>query len=95
MNARERIALIQQFGRTYRGFMSAFEGRVGQPLPRWRVLMILHENDPASVTRPWPSKTPSSRSLRRIGPGAARTRVFSGCAGLRFHAGLEQSVPIH
>jgi DNA-binding MarR family transcriptional regulator len=44
MNERERIALIQQFGRTYRAFMSAFEGRVGQPLPRWRVLIALYDH---------------------------------------------------
>src|ERR1700761_2813613 len=42
LNDRERIAMVQQFGRTYRAFMSAFESRVGQPLPRWRVLIALY-----------------------------------------------------
>jgi DNA-binding MarR family transcriptional regulator len=34
---------MQQFGRTYRAFMSAFEAHVGHPLPRWRILLALHE----------------------------------------------------
>ena len=35
---------MQQFGRTYRAFMSAFESQVGQPMPRWRILLALHEH---------------------------------------------------
>ncbi len=34
---------MQQFGRTYRAFMSAFEAQVGHPLPRWRILLALHD----------------------------------------------------
>lgn len=52
-------------GQTYRVMQSAFSGRVGHALPRWRILLALHENgqcsqkhlaercrlDPASLTR--------------------------------------------
>ena len=51
LNDRERIAMVQQFGRTYRAFMSAFEGRVGQPLPRWRVLIALYDHEGARSQR--------------------------------------------
>jgi DNA-binding MarR family transcriptional regulator len=44
MDETERIAVIQQFGRTYRVFMQAFESQVGQPMPRWRILIALHEH---------------------------------------------------
>lgn len=43
MEEQDRVAVLQQFGRTYRAFMSAFEARVGHPLPRWRILLALHE----------------------------------------------------
>lgn len=45
MNESERIAVVQQFGRTYRAFMQAFEAQVGHPMPRWRILLALHEHD--------------------------------------------------
>lgn len=44
MDETERIAVIQQFGRTYRVFMQSFESQVGQPMPRWRVLIALHDH---------------------------------------------------
>jgi MarR family transcriptional regulator, organic hydroperoxide resistance regulator len=44
MGEQDRIAVVQQFGRTYRAFMSAFETQVGQPMPRWRILLALHEH---------------------------------------------------
>ncbi|CCD36040.1 Transcriptional regulator, MarR family [Candidatus Paraburkholderia kirkii UZHbot1] len=44
MNEHDRIAVVQQFGRMYRAFMSAFEVAVGQPMPRWRILLALHEH---------------------------------------------------
>jgi DNA-binding MarR family transcriptional regulator len=44
MDETERIAVIHQFGRTYRVFMQAFESQVGQPMPRWRILLALHEH---------------------------------------------------
>jgi DNA-binding MarR family transcriptional regulator len=68
LNDRERIALVQQFGRTYRAFMSAFEGRVGQPLPRWRVMIALYDHD----------GTRSQRQLVeycRVDPGALTRQV--------------------
>jgi DNA-binding MarR family transcriptional regulator len=68
LNDRERIALVQQFGRTYRAFMSAFEGRVGQPLPRWRVLIALYDH----------GGTRSQRQLVeycRVDPGALTRQV--------------------
>ncbi len=39
----ERIAAIQQFGRTYRSFLSAYEAQVGLPLLRWRILLAVSE----------------------------------------------------
>ncbi|RKP58896.1 MarR family winged helix-turn-helix transcriptional regulator [Pararobbsia silviterrae] len=68
MNERERIALIQQFGRTYRAFMAAFEGRVGQPLPRWRVLIALYDNGGARSQRQLVEQC-------RIDPGALTRQV--------------------
>src|SRR5580698_7715370 len=44
MDQTERIAVIHQFGRTYRAFMQTFESQVGQPMPRWRILVALHEH---------------------------------------------------
>lgn len=52
-------------GQTYRVMQSAFSSKVGHALPRWRILLALHENgqcsqkhlaercrlDPASLTR--------------------------------------------
>lgn len=45
MDTQDRIAIVQQFGRTYRAFMAAFEAQVGHPLPRWRILLALYEQD--------------------------------------------------
>jgi MarR family transcriptional regulator, organic hydroperoxide resistance regulator len=68
MNDRERIALIQQFGRTYRAFMAGFEGRVGQPLPRWRVLIALYDHGGARSQRQLVEQC-------RIDPGALTRQV--------------------
>lgn len=60
-----KLNVIQQLGTTYRAMMSAFDAQVGHPLPRWRILLSLHERgtcsqkflaehcrlDPASLTR--------------------------------------------
>ena len=43
MEQQDRVAIVQQFGRTYRAFMSAFEAQVGHPMPRWRVMLALHD----------------------------------------------------
>jgi len=45
MEFQDRIAIVQQFGRTYRAFLAAFESQVGQPMPRWRVLLALYERN--------------------------------------------------
>ncbi|KAF1029975.1 MAG: hypothetical protein GAK40_00241 [Burkholderia plantarii] len=52
MEAQDRVAILQQFGRTYRTFMTAFESHVGQPMPRWRILISLsNEGGTASQKR--------------------------------------------
>lgn len=52
MEEQDRVAIVQQFGRTYRTFMSAFEAQVGHPMPRWRILLALHQHpDPLSQKR--------------------------------------------
>jgi MarR family transcriptional regulator, organic hydroperoxide resistance regulator len=45
MDIQDRIAIVHQFGRTYRAFMSAFEARVGHPMPRWRILLALYDQN--------------------------------------------------
>jgi DNA-binding MarR family transcriptional regulator len=59
------LRVIQHLGQTYRAMMAAFDAQVGHALPRWRILLALHENgtssqkflaercmlDPASLTR--------------------------------------------
>jgi DNA-binding MarR family transcriptional regulator len=47
MEEQKRVAIIQQFGRTYRAFMTAFEASVGQPLPRWRIIIALYSAERA------------------------------------------------
>ncbi len=51
MEAQDRVAILQQFGRTYRAFLSAFESHVGQPMPRWRILLALHNDERAPPRR--------------------------------------------
>ena len=59
------LQTMQQLGRTYRALMAAFERNIGHSLPRWRILLRLHEAgecsqkvlarelsmDPAALTR--------------------------------------------
>lgn len=59
------LQVIQHMGQTYRVMQSAFSNKVGHALPRWRILLALHECgqcsqkhlaercrlDPASLTR--------------------------------------------
>jgi DNA-binding MarR family transcriptional regulator len=59
------LHVIRQLGQTYRAMMASFDAGVGHALPRWRVLLALHECeqcsqkllaercalDPASLTR--------------------------------------------
>lgn len=57
------VGIVQQFGRTYRAFLSAFEAQVGHPMPRWRILRTLTEADGE-----WSQKRLVERL--RIDPGA-------------------------
>lgn len=59
------LMAIQQLGRTYRLLMAAFEAQIGHSMPRWRILLTLHQQgeqtqkrlaqglsmDPAALTR--------------------------------------------
>lgn len=59
------LQIIQHLGQTYRAMQASFSSRVGHALPRWRILLTLHEYgqcsqkmlaercrlDPASLTR--------------------------------------------
>lgn len=38
----ERLAVMQQIGRTYRAMLSAFEAQIGHGLPRWRIMLTLY-----------------------------------------------------
>ncbi|PLZ03370.1 MarR family transcriptional regulator [Burkholderia sp. WAC0059] len=68
MEAQDRIAVVQQFGRTYRAFMAAFEARVGQPMPRWRVLLALYEQGGESSQKRLVERL-------RIDPGALTRQI--------------------
>lgn len=60
-----QLQVMQQLGRTYRALLAAFDACIGQPMPRWRILLMLHQRgetsqkelacalrmDPASLTR--------------------------------------------
>lgn len=60
-----QIRIMQKLGRTYRAILAAFDARIGQPMPRWRVLLLLYQQgemsqkklaeallmDPAALTR--------------------------------------------
>jgi DNA-binding MarR family transcriptional regulator len=59
------LEVIQHLGQAYRAMQAAFSSQVGHALPRWRILLTLHEHgtcsqkmlaercrlDPASLTR--------------------------------------------
>ncbi len=65
MNEIPQLRAIQQLGRTYRALMGAFEAKIGLSMPRWRILLALHQAgersqkalardlrmDPAALTR--------------------------------------------
>jgi MarR family transcriptional regulator, organic hydroperoxide resistance regulator len=50
-DAVEQLKVLQQLGRTYRSFLSAYEKEVGHFLPRWKILLHLYTED-----RPCPQK---------------------------------------
>lgn len=74
MEEQDRVAVMQQFGRTYRAFMSAFEAQVGHPLPRWRILLALHEQAGESSQKRLVERL-------RVDPGAL-TRQLKALEGL-------------
>jgi MarR family transcriptional regulator, organic hydroperoxide resistance regulator len=74
MEQQDRVAIVHQFGRTYRAFMSAFEAQVGHPLPRWRVMLALHDHDGASSQKRLVERL-------RVDPGAL-TRQLKALEGL-------------
>jgi DNA-binding MarR family transcriptional regulator len=39
---------VQMLGQAYRAMMAAFDANVGHALPRWRILLSLHEAGPLS-----------------------------------------------
>ncbi|CAG2151590.1 MarR family winged helix-turn-helix transcriptional regulator [Cupriavidus plantarum] len=49
---RQSLAVLQQFGRTYRAWASAFEARIGLPMPRWRILYALYGHEGAIAQKP-------------------------------------------
>lgn len=65
MSESAQLQLMQQLGRSYRALMSAFEANIGHSMPRWRILLHLHQAgevsqkqlaldlriDPAALTR--------------------------------------------
>lgn len=48
---RQSVAVLQQFGRTYRAYAAAFEQCIGLPLPRWRILHVLYLQEDAIAQR--------------------------------------------
>jgi MarR family transcriptional regulator, organic hydroperoxide resistance regulator len=59
----ERLQVLQQLGRTYRAFLSAYEKEVGHFLPRWRVMLHLYQQG-----KPSPQKQVGEASF--MDPGA-------------------------
>jgi DNA-binding MarR family transcriptional regulator len=43
-DATEQLKVLQQLGRTYRAFLSAYEKDVGHFLPRWRLMLHLYNS---------------------------------------------------
>jgi DNA-binding MarR family transcriptional regulator len=70
MEEQDRVAIVQQFGRTYRVFMSAFEAHVGHPLPRWRILRELHDQNGESSQKRLVERL-------RVDPGALTRQLKS------------------
>ena len=43
-----QLQVMQQLGRTYRVLLSSFEANIGHSMPRWRILLHLHQFGEAS-----------------------------------------------
>jgi len=48
----QSLAVLHQFGRTYRAYAAAFEQCVGLPMPRWRILYALHNHAEPIAQKP-------------------------------------------
>jgi DNA-binding MarR family transcriptional regulator len=70
MEQQDRIAILHQFGRTYRTIMSAFEAQVGHPMPRWRILLALYEQEGESSQKRLVERL-------RVDPGALTRQLKS------------------
>ncbi len=70
IEAPEQLKVLQQLGRTYRAFMSAFEKEVGHFLPRWKVLLNLYE-----AQEPYPQK--QLGQVTHMDPGALSRQLSS------------------
>lgn len=69
---RERFAVMHQFGRTYRAFMAAFESYVGQPMPRWRIMLALHDHTGGGLAQ--------KQLAERLQMDPGRSRASSRCS---------------
>ncbi|HEV3104815.1 MAG TPA: MarR family transcriptional regulator [Trinickia sp.] len=76
MEEQGHIAIVHQFGRTYRALLSTFEAQVGHAMPRWRILRALAEPDTE-----WSQKRLVEHL--RIDPGAL-TRQLKALEALRW-----------
>lgn len=75
MNETPEIAAVQQLGRTYRSVMGAFETGIGYSMPRWRILISLHQSGPTSQKQ--------LTYLLRVDPAALTRQVKAmECEGL-------------
>ncbi|HYG41918.1 MAG TPA: MarR family winged helix-turn-helix transcriptional regulator [Bordetella sp.] len=90
------LQTIQHLGQTYRAMQAAFSSRVGHALPRWRILLTLHDCgqcsqktlaercrlDPASLTRLLQAMQQQGWITRSVDPNDNRvTNVTLTAAG--------------
>jgi len=66
----EQLKVLQQLGRTYRAFLSAYEREVGHFLPRWKVMLHLY-----NAQQPCPQKQLGESS--HMDPGALSRQLGS------------------
>jgi MarR family transcriptional regulator, organic hydroperoxide resistance regulator len=70
VDAVDQLKVLQQLGRTYRAFLSAYEKEVGHFLPRWKVMLYLHQEG-----KPCPQKQLGDAS--DMDPGALSRQLSS------------------
>lgn len=83
---RQGLQVVQHLGQTYRAMQASFAGCVGHALPRWRILLALHERgqcsqkelaerarqDPAALTRQLQSMEQLGWIARMVDPSDNR-----------------------